>query len=309
MLGEFPFDEIAQTQKLQDIHSIPAGHTGALIYRCVHESGQKLVLKVATDDDSKIEISNNIYGYNALKEIGATSLVPTVVSDIATNGISYILMPDLGETVSQKAQHGTFEFDQMVDTIHDIFVETLDPDGADQAPSLAAVIDYIGFYMEQARASGMNVGDSTELLKKIDPNVISGTGSSLFLLDFTPDNIFQNTNTLSIIDPWRQPIYRGSFVPCLAQFQTLGDAIYKLDGIDRARHKFEELFAIMGKQLNLSKNSLECQILLGQSLQYTLSGFNRYADQPVNAQCILNLAEASLAIICDKLEGTNPSVS
>ena len=194
-------------------------------------------------------------------------------------------MPDLGQTFTfeDRSESGA-DYEILLKSLGEVFTNSIQDGRQEHVKSIEITIGTLRKFLVSMKTGGLVEPDVEDLLDKLNADNMSSDTASLFLLDFTPDNVFIYDGKVQFIDPWEQETYIGSTVPTLAQFQTLSRFVYELPGSKKSDPLFEEMFKIMGAKLGLTKNQLIQQRLLGVALQFSLSSFTRLNSDPDSAR-------------------------
>lgn len=299
-----PSSELLEHHGLTDFETVAGGHTGALLYRCYDQERETKIVKLAVDELSESEVRGNILGYRAIKEAGAEQLLPQgVVDGVSVGGRPYLIMPDLGSTVSEQARTGDFTFAPMLDRLEEIIASSIREAPGEQAYGLGVFRDQLGrIYSLLVEAEQVTEAEIEEL-RGLDVSALASDKASLMLLDFTPDNVFAGSETVSFIDPWAQEVYLGSFIPSLAQFATLSKDVYGLSGAATSSQEFDKSLFSLGASLGLTAEQVRLQTLLGVALQYSLSGYVRLDSEPDVARYFIGRSKEAVRALTDQLRG------
>lgn len=294
-------DELNENLSSLGFHSVShlsGGHTEATLYRGRNALNDSKVIKISSRKDINEEIDSNKFGYEAIACEGAGLLLPNplVYGDI--DGRHYITMPDLGVDMSQRDRNGDLSRDdyiQFINYLTQAVTRSIQTTGntIDHANGLAIAHKQLEHWVNTLVSASALESKTVESLLSFDITQLSSSKTSVMIMDFTPDNIFVHEEGVSFIDPWRQDGYRGSFIPSLGQFITLAVSIYKLPQATKAQFDINEAVAYIGDKLDLTVDQVRGQYLMGESLQYILSGFVRlnsdnllareYIDMAINA--------------------------
>ncbi len=275
---------ILDTHGLTEQAKISGGHSGAALYRARNEDGERFVIKVSEDKISTKEIKSNTKAYKAIDEASLGDLIPDIQTGEDPAGRKYILMPDLGETMTSRARSEVgADYRTFLEEVEKIFIYTLQDNRRDHIGSIDDTKTMLKQFLASIKLSGIADQDILDATDRIDSERLSSDKASLFLLDFTPDNVFVHEGKVQFIDPWEQPTYKGSSIISLAQFQTLSSDVYDLPGAKDSEPLFERLFNLMGEKLELTNEQVEKQRMLGAALQFSLSSFTRINSDPDRA--------------------------
>ncbi|HSX16211.1 MAG TPA: hypothetical protein VLF40_05445 [Candidatus Saccharimonadales bacterium] len=263
---------------ITNVTPFTAGHTGALLYRCTREDGTAGVLKAGIDEGSRAEVQANVYGYESIAASGGGGLLPDGMVFGARQDGSYILMPYLGQNFVEAARAGQAGlYRSLLDAVTDVAGATLRDEADAQAKGLHEFRKQVVRWYRELYARGMVGSAAVEQATLLPADALASDKASLMLLDFTPDNLFveSENDKVTFIDPWRQATYLGSLIPALSQFATLAADVYNLPGAAESQQLFAECADSVGKQLGLTEAQVRKQELLGRCLQFALSGYVR----------------------------------
>jgi hypothetical protein len=285
--------ELAGQHSLANFQPIPGGHTGALLYAYTNAEGAPQVVKLAVDEDGENEVRGNAHGYKAISEAGGQHLLAPGITMGTIGDKPYLLMPHLGENISEQARRGTFQYQPMLQNIEYAAQATLACDPGVQSKGLREFCDHLARFYSLLKETGHVSDKELAQIATLDTDQLSSDNSSLMLLDFTPDNLFTTPEGVAFIDPWIQNTYCGSFVPSLAQFATLSTEVYQLPNAEP--QVFQDSIKVIGTALGLTPTQIQRQAALGEALQYGLSGYVRLDSDPELAIHFVNKSKQALA--------------
>ncbi|MBN2585499.1 hypothetical protein JXA59_02525 [Patescibacteria group bacterium] len=265
--------------------SYASGHMGSQIWRFQRQNDHKpLVVKFAAaeDADAMTDIAANVLGYEKIRSIGGSSLIPSGLKEIPATDGRALVMEDLGQSM-RVADRGLSMFVMFWIHFRQVVLQTVSPTQP-KSSGLPSFVAEVVHHME--RFSHGDVPRIIETIGERDWGINWGR-PALMLLDFTPDNLFVREDNLAFIDPWPQNTYLGHPAVSIGQFIALtriyqmrdaGQATCMLEG--RCR---EELPAILGCDVS----SIEQALRIGMTLQYVLSSYVRQTSAPSRANEIL----------------------
>lgn len=279
--------------------SLSTGHTTALLYKMTDASNREYVLKIGSPSGDSSEIVANQRGYDALKKLSATSILPPNLSYGTFENRQYIIMPYLGLDITKQDSQGTLSpetYELFSRQIIQLITETVVTTGLSlHKKGLDMLCNDIQAWLQKIADSYNIPKEKIELVSRIDTACISSQKACIMIQDFTPDNTFIYDNRVSFIDPWEQTTYQGSLIPSLAQFLTLAIEVYKLPAAIHAASRLYSIIEEIGTLLGLSKEQQYAQQFLGSTLQYLLSGHARLEKEPATAAKYINKALDLLA--------------
>lgn len=284
---------IKNTEKLlgaRHVGSYTPGHTGIQVFRFGRDEFQSgLVVKFAPigDTQAEEEIAANFYGYNQIRALGGSELVPPELKKVDMAEGEALVMRDLVSSM-RKVDGGMDACELLWEHFLRVVQKTAVPaheGGSVVTPFVEEVTEHI------KRFSHEGVPELLELIQKADWTGQWGK-RALMLLDFTPDNLFLHEAGLSFIDPWRQGTYLGHPAVSIGQFSSLM-RLYHMKDDEKAAHMFEgrclrEMPMILGCDISAVKQAFN----LGCTLQHVLSAYVRRELQPLLAAEFIAQAKA-----------------
>lgn len=280
--------EIEQQRGLTVVEEINKGLAGCVVFRGVKPDGEKVVIKVGNSPRGVEEIESNLHGYRSIAEIGANDILPDGIELFETSFGPSIVMADLGTDfliTSTNYETTRANFDVLTATLQGVYSQ-VSVDSPELCLSsvndgLQKLEDRIRKFPEVGINGYEQVADQ---IRHIVPSALSGRNSSLFLLDFTPSNVFIHKGKARFIDPWRQSTYLGNPLTSVAQFVTYAEAAYEVPGFNQDNLDYVGFMLEVGRMMGLTPEQAQAQFLIGQSLQYSLSAYYRIEKQPEKAQ-------------------------
>jgi hypothetical protein len=278
-------EQLEQRFGVRYAEDLVRGHTGASIIRLRANdcSNSGLVAKFHCKDDPHAaanDIAENIYGYGEIEDAGAGSIIPNNYQTLTINRTPVIVMDYLGENFRTSCGSSQGIFLSLRDSLRQVIQSTVVPDPGKELSRLclSEVAEKIRIYY-----AGLShlAPEWMATMRDLEFNHINAGKAAIFLLDFTPDNVFVQNGSISFIDPWRQKTYIGHPAISIGQFLTLARKVYCLPGCelgtqDLLQFVLEELPSV----LDTDNTSLRCMLLLGNALQYMLSAFVRVTSDP-----------------------------
>lgn len=242
------------------------------IYKCVESStGKMVVVKMGIGKKGIQEIKNNISGYDVLKSEGFSDLLPPNLKHLHCVGIDLLTMDFLGNSMAQELESGKteslVEFQTLlIDFCSRHVVDNLRNKHMD---SLNVVKQRMLFFISKLAQTSYK-SEVSQKIESLDTEHLSSNKSSVFILDFTPPNLFVSKGKLSYIDPWKQKSYRGSSIASIGQFICYCSKVGRYGPIMTNDQILEKMVEPLGEQLGLTKNQALGQFNLGIALQYCL---------------------------------------
>jgi hypothetical protein len=161
--------------------------------------------------------------------------------------------------------------------------------------SLKEVIEKIQNFQQPLIQAALLPASVANYFSSLNLEKMTSEVASVFLLDFTPDNVFlSESEKVSFIDPWPQSTYLGSPAISMSQFFTLAHTIYKYSLPAETSQQIETFWTELQQLLELSDWQLQQHQLLGSILQLTLSAFVRIDSDPATAQKFAQMSEQQL---------------
>lgn len=289
-------DYINGKQYSQLQHLTP-GHAGCRVVLVKTRLGEERIIKYANSKSGKIEIRNNIRGYEGIQNIGAFKILPDGYSFTSQHNLDLLELPYLGQNITNTLNDGI----QLVwEDFWRIVTITIKPT-IKAAPKSSKLLFADYFDVLHTTLNTINSNEyktANKFLLNEAINKLSSTRQkqSLMLLDFTPDNTFFDGKSVKYIDPWSQKSYKGSFLPSIGQFVKLAKDIYKLPSTQCSNfiNSYNSAINDLAEDMGLKKEEAEIQIKLGEILQLALSSIVRIEKDPEKAvsyynECITTL--------------------
>lgn len=266
--------------------SYASGHMGAQIIRFERgEPKNGLVVKFAQKGNAIAteEIEANLYGYNQMKMLGGSELVPPDLREVSTEDGRAIVMRDL--VTSMRAADGGLTMCTLLwRHFRDALGKTVVMRGDWNSGGLPRFVAEVCTHIE--RFSHAGVPALLEEMGKADWTGEWGM-PALMLLDFTPDNLFVSEAALSFIDPWKQGTYLGHPAVSIGQFSCLMRLYHMKDSKEASRMLEEHCLAEMPSILGCEVSAVSRAFNLGQTLQLVLSSYvRRESERDLAAQLI-----------------------
>lgn len=278
------------------VKTLAKGHGFCDVLQIQDKSLKMLVIKYGSGDSAASEIKDNASGFDSIAKSGAGQLLPKPFYSGQTNGYSFIVLPYLGESITQTAKNGNeINWASFWDNLSLSTDQTIKP-AVSPEQGLAYYLEGLKVWLEiiAARLPNETV-EALVVLKKINAKQLyTQPISSLMLCDFTPDNLFIDGTKISFIDPWSQKTFLGSFIPSIGQFLTLYQQIYRLSSPLIFTKNAKDYIYKLSKQLGLSPGQAKAQLELGASFQYALSSFVRIDSDPQAASTFMKRSLVSL---------------
>lgn len=282
---------IKNTEKLlgaRHVGSYTPGHTGIQVFRFGRDEFQSgLVVKFAPTGDTQAEeeIAANFYGYNQMRALGGSELVPPELKKIDMAEGEALVMRDLVSSM-RKVDGGMDACELLWEHFLRVVQKTAVPaheGGSVVTPFVEEVTEHI------KRFSHEGVPELLELIQKEDWTGQWGK-RALTLLDFTPDNLFLHEAGLSFIDPWKQSTYLGHPAVSIGQLSCIIQLYHMKDSKEASRmleeRCFEEIPPILGCEISFAKRAFR----LGCTLQFVLSSYVRCKSDAVQASQLMSRA-------------------
>ncbi len=250
------------------------GHTQAILFSC-KRGKEEMVVKIGVTPEGINEISNNLLGYNKIKEAGGGSLIPPGLEYRRAHDCEVLIMPHLGKSFTVMGKTSSTKiYKSFINYLQDLAQQTLGSNSRHlQVAGITEIKEQIGKWYGDLEAVGVIDPNYKRILKGVNPSLLSSPKSTIMILDFTPDNIFLYGGSIKFIDPWLQSTYTGSLIPCIGIFTTLLIEVYDIrppSGID-----LDAVAKSIGDMLNLDESQVERQLALGRALQLGLSSYVR----------------------------------
>lgn len=262
-------DEIENRFNADYISELKQGHTGCYLLKFRKRTDDDcFVVKMAESSNTNAveEIKNNIRGYEQIKASGGTFILPQY-SIHSVDGATSLVMDYLdADFASYVRKFGIKGYELLVSFYDEMTQKPLFESKGLYVPE---VLRYTIFFAQQTPSLfDLNFYKN---LKRWSSDLQSER-DSLFLLDFTPDNLFIQNDQIIFIDPWSQSTYVGCPIISLGQFVTLAKDIYSLPAsIEGARLIQNFCQTVLSARLGISEIIAQKMFLLGQVLQYVLS--------------------------------------
>lgn len=281
---------------------LKGGHTQADLYRGFSADNQQCVVKIGNNKGLNDEIAANIFGYTAIAKEGAEALLPAPMTFGEIDYHHYIMMPYLGADIAQRDKRHELTSSEYVlfsEILTSVLADTVREHDSNNEMRFgletmrAKLNEWFGRLVEK----GFATQHELDVITNIDLTLLASNKTSLMIMDFTPDNTFFDREKVSFIDPWKQDIYRGSFVPSLSQFVTLATDIYSQPAALGAESVLRETIQYIGGLLGLTHHQIHAQGVLGSALQYTLSGFVRLESNPEQASAYIEKAKNAIKLL------------
>ena len=269
---------------------IEKGLADCTIYHATDSDGIKLVVKIDTSPRGIAEINDNLFGYNSISELGAATVLPSPIRFIESDLGPALVLPYLGEdylTTSNTPNSVLTNFIALKRSFGEVYSSVVIQSQEVNIDSLQNILDRISERVKRFFEKGISGYNDCADLSTIDVKGISGKNNSLFILDFTPSNLFIVDKKAIFIDPWKQTTYMGSPLLSLGQFITYAEESYELPGFNNENLQYLDFIQRVGKNLGLSESQTRLQFLIGQTLQYSLSAYYRIESQPEKANRFL----------------------
>lgn len=289
---------------------IEKGLAGCTVYRGLNAEQKPVVVKIGTSERGQLEISDNVHGYQNIEALGAGALIPSPITQVDTDFGPALIMPDLGSdflATSVDPASTKANFDALTLTLDKVYesVAIKSPEAARQ--SLQNILEKLSLRISMfpekfAKEIAAQYASYIDL-SEIDIDAIAGETSSLFILDFTPSNVFIVGKEAKFIDPWKQTTYLGAPLLSLAQFITYAEEAYEVPGFNAENLNYLDFVMHTGRKLGLNDDQIRLQFKLGQALQYSLSAYYRMEKQPETAKRFL----AKMASNIDDLRSYHPN--
>lgn len=287
---------------LSSLTHLKGGHTEAVLYKGVDTDGRERVMKIGSTEGVNVEVDDNVFGYNSIRSEGAEAILPEGMLFGDIKGRHYIIMPFLGIDIAARDRVGDIsatEYTLFADTLVSIISNTIKEHKSTksmQAGLLAMHTKLQQWFNQLVHYGAVDQTEADELMS-IDITSLVSNKTSLMIMDLTPDNTFFDGEKVSFIDPWKQDIYRGSFVPSLHQFVTLATEIYGLPQAKAAQDSLHRSINTIGKQLGLTPHQIHGQAMLGNALQYALSGYVRLESDSAQADNYIQQAKEAIYLL------------
>ncbi len=275
-------DFIAQLEwqlGLRYVADINGGHTNASIIKLQRVSdGVEFVAKFYLSETNPPDLNHlkdNIVGYAGIKKIGASILIPNDYAVKIVDGLTVLVMRYLEPCFKIASQSSIECFNLLQSSVEKLTTLTVRYDFGGQygKKSITETINYIRSFAKEI--SGILPANFFDLIN--DPIVeVPSDYVALFLLDFTPDNIFLKADGITYIDPWRQNTYLGHTAISIGQFIVSARDIYHLPNSSEGVEMLSN-FALntLPKVLGCKRYNIEQMLELGKALQLILSAYVR----------------------------------
>jgi len=275
---------------LKLVKKFTKGLAGCTIYLATDSNGIKVVVKIGTSSRGIDEINDNLFGYNSISKLGAETVLPSPISLIESDLGPALVLPYLGEdylTTSNTPESTLRNFEILKKSFGEVYSSVIIQSQEVNTSSLKNILDKISERIVKFSEVGISGYEDCINLSTIDVKSIAGEYNSLFVLDFTPSNLFIVDGKAKFIDPWRQTTYTGSPLLSLGQFITYAEDIHQIPGFNNENLQYLIFVQKIGKNLGLSESQIRLQFLIGQTLQYSLSAYYRIKSQPEKADRFL----------------------
>jgi len=242
------------------------------IYKCMESSTGKMVaVKMGIGRKGVREIRNNISGYGVLESEGFGDLLPPNLKYLRHGDVELLMMGFLGNSMAQKLKSGKteslVEFQTLlINFCSKYVVNNLRSKHVD---SLNTVRQHMLFFISKLAQIGYKSKVSRKI-ERLDTERLSSNKSSVFILDFTPPNLFVSNGKLSYIDPWEQKSYTGSPITNIGQFICYYSQVGRYKPIMTDDRIFAKMVDPLSEQIGLTKKQALGQFNLGVALQYSL---------------------------------------
>lgn len=296
--GEVRIDPLALPIEAYRIHG---GETGAALYRW---SGH--VIKRAEDGRGLDEIANNIAGYTGIAEAGGGRLLPDGIEWGMDDSNGWIVMPDLGRDMTVRDLAGEnleADYEVLMREVVRAVSESARSDSGGQLAGLGVLKEQLRGWLEkiEVAAPGLISPSLPATIDVLDlSKAVSGI-SSVMIQDFTPDNVFVDGTRARFIDPWLQPVYRGTFIPSLAQYRANAVEVRQFPSAVKMNDSMVAALEQIATILHLTDDQLSVQRQLGEALQYSLSAYVRLEREPERAARYIKVVEDRISSIRELL--------
>ena len=272
---------IEQALGARQVGLYESGHMGSKVLRLIRNSdGMELIAKFAYNDNKVAiaDIEANIKGYSMMELIGASALVPPEFKEFKDTDGRAIIIKDLGISM-RYADGGIADCLALWDRFKPIIISTA-VSKKNSSNNLPSYVSEVLIHIE--RFSQQHHIQVSELIRQAEW-IDQRTKSAIMLLDFTPDNLFVGTSSLSFIDPWAQESYLGHPAVCIGQFVTLMQIYGMNQANEVARVLRDKCLAELPGILDCNTDSVVEAFVLGVTLQYVLSSYVRKDIDPTKS--------------------------
>lgn len=293
--------EIERRLEVRYVRDLSKGHMGAsiiLLEKLLDKS--MLIAKFCSKTDPKQSLADivaNIYGYEALEQISASNIIPNKYQVEVVGKNPVIIMSFLDATLRasiQNSQNPEQLFAIFAKKFTQIVRDTASDDvlGEIGTNSVNETMKQIQFYTSLLK-DFIDRDFKSMLMENQFPPIKRGK-VAIFLLDFTPDNLFLSSGGLEFIDPWQQSTYLGHPTVSLGQFITLARDVYKLPGSKvgcgiLTTTTFSEIASILDSDIE----SIRRMACMGQTLQFLLSAYVRMGTNSDESRIYTSMAKNS----------------
>jgi len=263
------------------------------------QADMALVIKVGLSERAAQEVRMNQEGYENLKLIGASLLIPEPLQFIELYGVPVIIMGNCGEdfyhTVHQVPNPLEF-YKYLTDHIEHIYCATLTTDTS-ALPGLEILRErlirqYVVYLDGLVDLTLIEKLRSVSLAPFVPPMVCFST------FDFTPEDVFVTAKSVKYVDPL--PVNLGVPIIDLACFAGVARDAHNLPGSIEG-YKALEHYACkkLPSLLNLSPQVASPIFAFGRALQMSLSARFRVKTEPEKAK---RFAKQSMKFLREVLE-------
>lgn len=274
------------------------GHTDTRLVKFYDKQKRTFFVAKFVDSNSHLQsddLSDNIFGFTELEKIGAGKILPNYKVVESEQGV--ILCLDYLENSFRDYanEHPELAYQVLCDGLIPIIDLVRIPDHSGMGiKSINETLNKINYFAKQTQM--LLRSTFIQDLKGLDLTV-ECRYVSLFLLDFTPDNLFLVKDGVNFIDPWRQSTYLGNTLISFGQFITIAKDVYNLPG-SKIGCKMLTNFCkdSLASKMGISPSDANFLLWLGSILQNVLSAFVRNAD-PVQSAIYAKRAISSLEIL------------
>lgn len=277
------------------------GHTDTRLVKFYDKQKKTFFVAKFKDYNSRLlseDLSDNIFGFKQIEKIGASKILPNYSVVELEQGV-VLCMDYLENSFSDYAnKHTEVVYERLYYGLIPILNLVKLPDNRDLGlKSVKETLSKIKFFAKQTQMllQSTFIQDLRDLNLAFECKYIS-----LFLLDFTPDNLFVVEDGVNFIDPWRQSTYLGHTLISFGQFITIAKEVYNLPGSEAGCKKLTNFCKdSLAFEMGINSTDANSLLWLGNILQNVLSAFVRNED-PAHSEIYAKRAISSLEILQGK---------
>lgn len=280
------FEKLKNISGLTGFEKISGGHMNTILFKAMTPEGKKRVVKMGQDDSSFQEVDNNIYGYSQLRKIRADGIIPNHLQILYLEENPVIVMDYLESNIHDTVKLSRVNiYRNLFPNLIKLFNQTTTVFPGMQELSIQQTLLRIQEFQKVLLTRKILKPDVCKSLYQNNYLSITSEISTVFLLDFTPSNLFlTKKNKLKFIDPWIQNTYLGSPLISLGQYFTLSHDVHNYKISSNWKEEVGEFLNKIAKIVMLPPEMARAHYLIGSILQLTLSAYVRIDTEPHKAK-------------------------